>query len=311
MENFVTLFNKDFLPQGMALHKSMQRHIKQYILWILCVDDQTYDILKSLKLENVRLLQLSFFETEKLRAIKKTRTLGEYCWTLTPFTPRFVFDTDKTIGRVTYLDADIWFMKDPKPIFDEFEKSGKHVLITEHAYAPEYDQTSTSGRFCVQFITFTRSCGEKIRSEWEKQCVDWCYARFEGDKFGDQKYLDSWPHRHADSVHILEEKGSALAPWNSIVFPQTDAIFFHFHGLRIVSRNWLIIGQYRIPFLVRKNIYKPYTLDLKSCVDELERNHFILKKHSVLSSLPRQLFKFLRQIYRNYKNLSSLGYMKW
>ena len=31
-----------FLPQGLALHMSMERHVKDYTLWILCVDDEAH-----------------------------------------------------------------------------------------------------------------------------------------------------------------------------------------------------------------------------------------------------------------------------
>ncbi len=101
----------------------------------------------TLALPNVRLLDLEKLETPALLQVKQDRTIVEYCWTLTPFAPRFVFD------------ADLWFRKNPAPIFCEFDESGKQVLITDHAYAPEYDQSATSGQYCVQFITFNREGG--------------------------------------------------------------------------------------------------------------------------------------------------------
>ena len=111
MEPYVTLFDSFFLPQGLALHISMERHVDNYTLWILCVDDEVHDALSKLNLPNVRLLQLSKLETSELLAVKPTRSIGEYCWTLTPFTSRFVFEMDTTVSRVTYLDADMWFRK--------------------------------------------------------------------------------------------------------------------------------------------------------------------------------------------------------
>ena len=105
--------------------------------------------------------------------------------------------------RVTYLDADLWFRKSPAPIFKEFDKSGKDVLITDHAYSPEYDNSEKNGQYCVQFTTFTREGGETVRKWWEERCIEWCFARFENGKFGDQKYLDDWLERFPEQVHVL------------------------------------------------------------------------------------------------------------
>lgn len=237
MEHFVTLFDSLFLPQGLALHISMERHVGNYTLWVLCVDVEAHEVLSKLNLPNVRLLQLSKLETPELLAVKPDRSKGEYCWTLTPFAPRFVFEADAEVSRVTYLDADLWFRKNPEPIFREFDASGKDILITDHAYSPEYDQSATSGQYCVQFMTFTRDGGEVVRKWWEGKCIEWCFARFEDGKFGDQKYLDDWPTRFANSVHVLTNKELMLAPWNATRFPYGNAVTWHFHDLRIVINS--------------------------------------------------------------------------
>jgi hypothetical protein len=83
MEHYVTLFDALYLPQGLTLHASLQRHAGTYTLWILCVDEQTHSILTWLRLPNVRLLRAADVETEELLAVKPARTRGEYCWTLT------------------------------------------------------------------------------------------------------------------------------------------------------------------------------------------------------------------------------------
>ena len=186
MQNFVTLFDSLYLPQGLNLYQSMQRHIQSFTLWILCIDDVTFDVLHALKLSNIRLLKLSDLETAELKAVKSSRTKAEYCWTLTPFAPRFVFEANTSINQVTYIDADLWFRKSPLDVFEEFEASGKSVLITDHAYAPEYDQSATSGQYCVQFMVFTRGRGEVVRKWWEERCIEWCYARFENGLFGER-----------------------------------------------------------------------------------------------------------------------------
>lgn len=298
MEHFVTLFDSLFLPQGLALHMSMQRHVKSFTLWILCVDDEAYDTLARLNLVNVQLLQLSKLETTELKHVKPSRTKGEYCWTLTPFTPKFVFESAPSVQKVTYIDADIWFYKNPSPIFEELNRSGKSVLITEHAYAAEHDQTSTSGRFCVQFMTFKRDTGENVRKWWEERCLEWCFARFENGKFGDQKYLDIWPEIFQDEVHILEKKEFAQAPWNATRYPYSEGIFWHFHGLRLLGNSngkitRINYGNYHLPKCVTDNIYSPYCSDLIKSINLLKNSGFIAKpqkKSSLFNSL-----KFVHQ----------------
>lgn len=269
MEHYVTLFDSLFLPQGLALHASLERHAGDYTLWILCVDDAAHNVLTKLALPNIRLLHLEKIETDDLRRVRGERTVGEYCWTLTPFALRFVFEADPSVERVTYVDADMWLRKSPSPIFREFDASGGAVLITDHGYAPEYDQSATSGQFCVQFMTFQRERGENVRKWWEERCIDWCYARFENGKFGDQKYLDDWPERFSNHIHVLQHEEWMLAPWNTIRFPYSAGIWHHFHGLRIVDKDTVLLHPYSVPPKTIENIYTPYLIDIKSSLDLL------------------------------------------
>ncbi len=331
MEHFVTLFDSLFLPQGLALHLSMERHAGNYTLWILCVDDEAQEVLFKLDLPNIRLLQLSKLETPELLAVKPGRSKGEYCWTLTPFAPRFVFEADAGVPRVTYIDADLWFRKNPEPIFREFDASGKSVLITDHAYAPEYDQSATSGQYCVQFMTFTRDGGETVRKWWEQKCIEWCFARFEDGKFGDQKYLEDWPIRFENSVHLLTNKELMLAPWNATRFPYGNAVTWHFHDLRIVIKSEqhfsLAInsgpllsvdinleqslsaefGIYPLPKCTRDNIYLPYLNDLRAVIEQLKNNGVILnpQKLQQISTIMEYLKMRLRMRVQRFLGIPS------
>ena len=269
MEHYVTLFDSFFLPQGLALHASLDRHCRPYTLWILCVDIDAYRVLKKLALPQVRLLNLDKLETDELRRVKLMRTRGEYCWTLTPFAPRFVFEADATVERVTYLDADLWFRKAPLPIFREFEQSGKGVLITDHGYAPEYDQSATSGQYCVQFVIFSRAGGEHVRQWWEARCIEWCHDRFEDNKFGDQKYLDDWPERFGTCVHVLRHQEWTLAPWNAVRFPYGNALLYHFQDLRLVEGARITFGAYPLPPVLVRHVYEPYLESFVAALDTL------------------------------------------
>ena len=272
MEHYVTLFDSLFLPQGVALHASLLRHAQPFTLWVLCVDETTQDVLDRLQLANIRTIGLAEIETEELLAVKGGRSRGEYCWTLTPFSPQLVFDREPSAMRVTYLDADTWFCRSPAEIFEDFDASGKAVLITEHAYAPEYDQTPQTGRFCVQFMTFKRDEGEVVRRWWAERCIEWCFARIENGRFGDQMYLDDWPVRFRDLVHVLRKPSLTQAPWNVTRFAPSEAAFFHFHGLRLLRNRSLLLADsyYPLPATTRRMIYLPYLQDFRDAVQRLQ-----------------------------------------
>jgi len=44
MEQYVTLLDSLFLLQGLALQSSLERHASPYVLWILCMDDEAYEV---------------------------------------------------------------------------------------------------------------------------------------------------------------------------------------------------------------------------------------------------------------------------
>ncbi|WP_050479687.1 hypothetical protein [Herbaspirillum rhizosphaerae] len=251
-ECFVTLFDSKYLPMGMCLHQSLMEHAQPFHLWIVCMDDLAVTQLRQLNLPHVTLLPLAEVETDALLGVKPGRSRGEYCWTLTPFTPQFVFDREPAAQRVTYLDADLFFFDRPSILLEEFARSGKDVLITPHAYSPEYDQSETSGIFCVQFMSFRRTEGGlAVMRWWQERCVEWCFARFEDGKFGDQKYLDDWPQRFPDQVHVLRQVEKTWAPWNVRRFLAEDGaakpVLYHFHSLKIQSPSRIhLYGGYRI-----------------------------------------------------------------
>jgi hypothetical protein len=275
MEHFVTLFDAGFLPQGMALHRSLQRQAGDFTLWVLCMDDAAHVQLERLQLPGVRLLRLADLETEALRAVKDGRSRAEYCWTLTPFCADFVFERDADVRRVTYVDADVWFAKPPQTIFEEFERSGKSVFITPHGYAPEYDQADVTGEFCVQFVTFDRLRSEAVRRQWQHQCIEWCFARSEPGRFGDQKYLDEWPRTFPREVHVSERLEVFQAPWNATRFAPSECRIYHFHGLRLMRNDRVLLaGHYRIPRSTLRIVYQPYLDDLSESMAVLRKAGF-------------------------------------
>lgn len=298
MEHYVTIFDSGFMPQGLALYSSLVKHAGPFKLWVVCVDDLAKEYLDQKALESINTISLKDVETPDLLRVKADRSRAEYCWTLTPFSPKFVFDCDPSVSRVTYLDADLFLLKNPKPIFTEFDESKKSVLITDHAYDPEYDHSASSGQYCVQFMTFRRDeAGESVRRWWQDRCIEWCYARAEEGKFGDQKYLDSWPEIFQKEVHVLNMLDAILAPWNAKRFPYSSAIAWHFHGFRVLDDGeYLLHSGYSVPAVVDEYVYKPYIREMDAAKSQISYQVIQAKKPNKLLSRIKGIRVILRRV---------------
>ncbi|OFZ51853.1 MAG: glycosyl transferase [Bdellovibrionales bacterium RIFOXYB1_FULL_37_110] len=269
--NYCTLFNHHYLTRGIAMYESLLKHAENFHLYIICFDTITHDILKSLNLSYVTFITLEEFEDSELRLIKPSRTAGEYCWTCTSSTLLYCIKTYK-LDHCTYLDSDLYFFSNPNVLVDEM--GGNSVLITSHNYTKKYDQSQTSGRFCVQFLTVkNNSTGMQVLNDWRKNCIKWCFNRVEDGKFGDQKYLDSWPDDY-NGIHILKNPGG-LAPFNiqqyDLSNPPYKMVFYHFHGLQFIGKHQIDLGYYELNKLVVQTIYAPYLNHLEKIKNKLEQ----------------------------------------
>jgi len=286
VEHYCTLFDQAFLPLGMALHQSLLRTAGDFQLWILCMDEEVERDLERLGLDRVRLVPLRELESlfPALRSVRETRTHGEYCWTTTPFLPEWVLRADPTARRVTYLDSDLYFFGSPAAIFDELDRSGAKVLITEHAYTPDADNTESAGRFNVQFIPFVRSDEAfRILGWWQERCLGCCTNDSASGSFGDQKYLDQWPALFGDAIHILGDVELTLGPWNvrHLWKGGRPRGSYHFSGLRVYAGGETMLfpaaHPVKIPFRAMHAIYRPYVLALSSAWKECQRRGIRLK----------------------------------
>jgi SAM-dependent methyltransferase len=246
MENeFCTLFDVNYLPRGLVLYRSLQRHCDEFRLRVFCMDERTKDILDRLGLPRLTAIGLDELESHDadLLAVKPSRTPVEYCWTATPAVCAYALETEPELEAITYIDADLMFFRDPEPIWQEF--SDDSILIVPHRYATRWQSMEdASGIYNVELVTFRRDeRGLEALSWWRDRCLEWCYFRVEDGKMGDQKYLDDWPERF-EGVHVLEHSGGGLAPWNveryelashngSVLVDDRELIFYHYHALRL------------------------------------------------------------------------------
>lgn len=300
MFNFCTLFDSYYLTRGVALYESLLNTCPDFHLYIYAFDDLSYQILTNLNLEHATIVSLREFEDDALLKVKPTRSVGEYCWTCTPSVIKHAIENYQ-LPSCTYLDADIYFFNNPASLFEEL--SDESILITEHRYTPEYDQSKNSGIYCVQFTMFKNDeQGVVALDWWRNACIEWCFNRVEDGKFGDQKYLDDWPYRFK-GVHVLQHLGGGVAPWNvqqyNLNDPQFKVVFYHFHGLKFIQNEMVNLGKYKYTPDVLSRVYAPYISHIERINEELSATVTAFTKDLSVVNEPK--LGFLHKLSRSMK----------
>ncbi|NCQ13065.1 glycosyl transferase [Candidatus Falkowbacteria bacterium] len=322
--NFCTLFDRNYFYKGLAMYNSLLANSSEdFYLWVLCMDDLTYEILKKMNLPKMKLVPLQEFESPELLQVKKDRNVAEYSWTCTSNFTWFLLQQHRDLSMMIYLDADLYFFNDPKVLIDEL--GADDVMITEHRYTKKYDQVAVSGKYCVQFVIFKNNANAlAILDWWRSACLDWCFAYLDNGRLGDQKYLDDWTTRFK-RVHELKHLGGGVAPWNvqqydfimkdNKVFGQVKkeadvwpVIFYHFHSFCLLSPdNYFPVRGYDLSKNAQDIIYEPYFKSLQEGIKFVKNFypdfHFgyksVSSKEKMVSRLSR--FGFMKLIIRFYK----------
>ena len=274
MINFCTLFDSNYLTRGLALYQSLEKVCPAFHLYVIAFNQACHAFLIKEKMPNLTVISLAEFEDNELLKIKSTRSASEYCWTCTPSVILYCVNRFN-LPSCTYVDADMIFYHNPELLIEELNHNS--VLITAHNYTKEYDQSLRSGKYCVQFMYFKNNKeGIGALTWWRERCIEWCYARVENGKFGDQKYLDDWPKRFS-GVHVAQQKGAGIAPWNIQQYQVINAegklyvephkqhvrvplIFYHFHGVKFYTNDQVSCcgPAYELTDDTKEQLYFPY-----------------------------------------------------
>lgn len=300
MITFCTLFDSYYLDKGLTLYRSLEHCTDNFKLYIFCFDDKSYQILNDLQLKHAVVTHHSEIEDEELLRLKAERSKAEYCWTCTPVIIEYVL---KHYGEpdCTYIDADLYFFRDPQVLFDEIDEAKANIVITEHRFKDNWNGRRLlrrSGKYCVEFNYFDQSENAwEALMWWKTKCFEWCYHLYEPERMGDQKYLEKFP-RLFHGVYELAHLGGGVAPWNlgqyklssmengkpvlteiksGIRFP---LVFYHFQNIRYLSENMVNVSSGSHSKKTKDAIYCPY-------LKEIEHNRKLLEKYGVTFSVKK------------------------
>ena len=303
---FCTHFDSHYLPQGLALLSSIERHAPGMRLWVLALDSRCHQLLSALHHPLLRVMALDEVETPELLAARANRSWGEYCWTLKPFLPQLVGERDAAAAVVIYIDSDCWLPGPVAPLLARFEASAAACMITPHAFSPHRDATAIAGIYCAQFMPFRQNAdGLAILRWWQERCLECCSSTHGQGPLGDQGYLDEWPERFGAHVFVLDQPELTLAPWNMERFwgrVHANPCLYHFQGFRLYRcGRWLVIRASAGVPLGRealKTLHSAYLGDILAMLKRLPARSLaprplptpLQDPRGVLLLLPRLLF---------------------
>ncbi len=252
---FASIFDKNYLSRGLTLYESIRKWHSDFVLFIVCLDEEVKRYFLENNLANIELIAISEIEEnyQELLEVKNIRSYIDYVFTLSPYYPSFILKKNPSIPFICSLDCDQYFFNNSEFVFQSLENHS--VLIMPHRFTEQVMHHAIYGRYNVSFQVFKNNeAGNNCLSLWRRQCLDWCSDKLEGDLFADQKYLDSWSSYFGDELKEIEHIGMGLAPWNlgkkkgritrkGLLYVENELlILYHYQGLRFVSRNLVNSG---------------------------------------------------------------------
>ena len=304
MKNICTISDKNYLPLGLCLIESLNKHNENITIYYLCVDTDTFDYFSNNPTENVVPIRMdSVIQTDdRLKNItatkgsiitgKQTKTdpaVLQLLFCMSSVFPEYCLKTFH-LDHILYCDSDLFFYESLNSVYEDV--GDKSFGIVEHRIPPnprrhlgEYCAFTDSGRFNVGVVYFKASkIGFEIIDFWKLCMLTTTEYAVEYGGCGDQKYLELIYKKYVEHIAVIGKKTGHLAPWNLIHHRYTHneivwdsmpqpLIYFHFSGFAVNDSGYFIGARHGV---ATQNVGIDW-LDKK-----INEYHIALKEKSIL-----------------------------
>lgn len=305
MLHFCTVCDYGYLSRTIALLSSLQAHCPDFRLYILCLDDQTYQWATQNSLDSVTPIHISVFTNydHELASTRNNRSIGEYACTCKASFMLYLLAHDQALQSLSYLDSDLYFVADPNKIYKTLSKAS--IYITPHRYSHHLGfMRNRAGIYNAGWVHINRNESSLACLKWwREQSIAWCFHRLENGQFGEQRYLEQFAQKFEGVVEVTHN-GFNLAPWNinDVTFTRRDGlllanndevVMLHFHGLKLLDNRKVDMGLRGcvaiVPDEVLKLVFEPY-------IQQLLRFNISLKNHTFKHHTFFDRFKILVEL---------------
>ena len=307
--NFAVVISKYYASRCASLINSILKYNVK--IYVLCFDEETIKIINE-EIFSAKVVTISYNKVLKfdqsLKKIIKKRKLIDKIVTSRPIFLKYLYKEYK-IDSIFLLDSDICFFSNPNLMIKYIKDAS--VAYCKHNFSRNSKVLSNKyGKYNGGFVYIKNDQnGKKFLKIWSKLCKKWCEFDPKQGKFSDQKYLEDLPTK-VKKLKILNCPEINLAPWNlegkkifkknnTVYVNKKKLIFFHFHGLRKITKNFFILGlenyNFRLSNEEKKIIFYNYAKKLSETAFTKE---YFWDKNNFFS----RLFKIYVVLIKIFKN---------
>lgn len=233
---YCAICSKEYVIKMLAMFQSLKPYMSDSDkLCCLCLDDEAYRILSSLKIDQLFISNVNKVRNKDIERAKNLPTgkygdeFSAFCWAMTPW---FIYYNLMTSHQdVMYIDADIVLYKGPALILKDCE--GYDVGLHTHRFSSFDIRKQDVGKYNVGIVYFKNSQrGKNISCTWKEWVLtpDNKYAELYG-KCGDQAYLTAFEEEFGMKyIRVFDENPDLVhgAPWCCNDLFGKEPAFYHF-----------------------------------------------------------------------------------